>query len=660
MAKQISNLAVKLSANIAGFMTGFAKAGRQLKSFGSDVAGTASRIAGITAAITAAATGGGLLLLLKSQAEAIDSSAKFADRVGMSTESLVGLQHAASLADVSTEQLEAGIGKMLNTLGQAVTEGGATAKVFESMGMSAEELANMPTDKAFAAIAENLAGIKNPAERARKAVAIFGKAGQELLPMMLDGAKGLQAAQEGAAKLGLTFSRIDAAKVEAANDSMTRLKAVAVGIGRTLAIQLAPFVDAIATKLTGVATSGEGMGVKVVNAFEWVLTAIAKSADWLNLLVAGWHTLRGVAASALGGLLQGIGAVTAAMEWLYKKLGIATFEIGESTFALGQALEAEAKDAFKKAGESWDDFMSGKNAAAVKATFAEIRANAQKAAEDIANRAKDMAGGAIEPIDGAEKRLEKLAEKMASIREKIATYGMSDMEKELRDLAALGAPNEWLAEAQEGLTKLANAEEAKKKLEDLKREAEQVKDSIKTPMREYGDSIGKLDELLSNNLLTWDEYAAAVRKARQELEKTSKTRPELMRADSAEAMANQFEASVNAQLAKPIDTSRMFTKLVPKQNKTVKSIFAKSTLFDWGDGQKRPKPKSNPNRSPFAKSTLFDFSDTPAAPTLWESAHAVGGKTLEQRQLTEAQKTARAVESMDRKMASEVTITIGG
>src|SRR5207247_2365101 len=104
-------------------------------------------------------------------------------------------------------------------------------------------------------IADKISKIENPAERATAAMQIFGKSGQQLLPLMMSGAEGLAAAQKEAEKLGLTYNRVDAAKVEAANDSMTRMKAVVTGVGNQLAIQLAPFIDAAATKLTALASS---------------------------------------------------------------------------------------------------------------------------------------------------------------------------------------------------------------------------------------------------------------------------------------------------------------------------------------------------------------------------------------------------------------------
>src|SRR2546426_591780 len=83
-----------------------------------------------------------------------------------------------------------------------------------------KELVNTAPEEALKGIADGLSKMENPAQRAAAAVAIFGKAGQGMLPMLLGGAEALSAAQREAEKLGLTFSRLDAAKVELANEAM--------------------------------------------------------------------------------------------------------------------------------------------------------------------------------------------------------------------------------------------------------------------------------------------------------------------------------------------------------------------------------------------------------------------------------------------------------
>ena len=249
MAKQISSLWVGLTGNISGLTRSFTaaiapvtKLANSVRSASGMVAGLGSKIAalsGIGAALGSAIGGG---VLVNQQLEAIDTAAKLSDRLGIATEALAGLQHAGDLAGVSNENLTKGIEKMLNSVGEAAAGTGEARGAFAALGLSAADLANMSPEAAFKAIADGLAGIENAAQRATLAQDIFGKAGQGLLPLLMSGSKGIAAAQAEAERLGLTFSRIDAAKVEESNDAITRMKAVFVGAARSVAIAIAPAI----------------------------------------------------------------------------------------------------------------------------------------------------------------------------------------------------------------------------------------------------------------------------------------------------------------------------------------------------------------------------------------------------------------------------------
>lgn len=332
----IANLSVRLSANINQFSSGMTAAIKPLKQLGSQVASLGGLVNPAVTAFAGLAGAAGLGALVKGQMEAIDSTAKLSDRLGISTEALTGLQHAAGLSGVDAESLTGSLEKMLNTLNDAATKGSTAAATFQKMGLDAAKLANMAPDQAFAAISDGLVNIKNPAERASAAMDIFGKSGQALLPLMLSGSEGLKAAQAEAAKLGLTFSRVDAAKVEAANDAMSKMGEVAQGVGRTLAIQLAPYITAGADALTNFATSGEGLGPKVIGGFKLVLSGIATTADYLSLAQAGFYSLRAASQACWSLTIVAVGKVIQGIEWLQNKLTGTQSNFGQLVVAMGE------------------------------------------------------------------------------------------------------------------------------------------------------------------------------------------------------------------------------------------------------------------------------------------------------------------------------------
>src|SRR5262245_20245859 len=94
----IGSAVVRLSATCAAFSADLGKAQAALKGFGSFASGIGSKVA-----LAFAAIGG--TMFLKGQADAIDSTAKLGDRLGIATEQMQALQLAADLAGVDSESM---------------------------------------------------------------------------------------------------------------------------------------------------------------------------------------------------------------------------------------------------------------------------------------------------------------------------------------------------------------------------------------------------------------------------------------------------------------------------------------------------------------------------------------------------------------------------
>ena len=252
-AKSLSGLNIVLSATTAPFASAMKGAKASVSSFASSIGSVGATLAKFTgiAGIAGAALGGiGFGALVNQQLSVIDSTSKLADRLGVSTGALVGLQHAAGLAGSSAEGLQSGMEFMNKALGQAAAKGGPAADALQSIGLSIADVSAMNPEQQFVAIGDAIGKITDPAKRAYATTQLFGRSGQQLGNLFLGGAAGMRAAITEADDLGLSFSRVDGAKVEAANDALTRMQAVVVGLGRRLAIAFAPLLLSAANVAT--------------------------------------------------------------------------------------------------------------------------------------------------------------------------------------------------------------------------------------------------------------------------------------------------------------------------------------------------------------------------------------------------------------------------
>lgn len=220
---------------------GLARAMATFKAFGEGMRATGVKLMAI-----GAGAGGILGGAVKSFASAGDALDEMSARTGMSVEALSELGYVADLAGVGLDGLEGGLRKMQKTIAGADDESKSAVKALAELGMTVEDLAGMSPDEQFAAIAQRLSQISDPASKAAAAMAVFGKSGTALLPMMTEGAEGIDALRQKARDLGLTWSTDSAKGAAKLSDAMDTLWAVAKRVYQVIGEQLAPTVTAVA------------------------------------------------------------------------------------------------------------------------------------------------------------------------------------------------------------------------------------------------------------------------------------------------------------------------------------------------------------------------------------------------------------------------------
>ncbi len=260
MAQSVGTLFVNLVANTSKFQAGMTKASKSVTSFASKFKSIAKGAAGLIGVDSVA----GIATMIKRQLSAVDATAKLSQQLGIQTEALVQLQHAADVTGAGSKSMSAGLATMAKRLGEAARGSGAATAALKELGLSAKDLIRLTPDKQFIAIAKALKGIEEPARRNAIAANLFSKANMGLLNTLALGEDGLKAMADEADRLGITFSAFDAAKVEQANDAIDRVAKSFRGLATQAAIDLAPnienWADNTASALSGLITLVQGAG----------------------------------------------------------------------------------------------------------------------------------------------------------------------------------------------------------------------------------------------------------------------------------------------------------------------------------------------------------------------------------------------------------------
>jgi hypothetical protein len=327
---------------------------------------------GASAARMAAKIGGAVAAFLSFRKVAqafteIDSLGKTADRLGITTEALAGLQLAASQTGVPVAALQTSLQFFQRQLGDVITKGtGPATDALDQLGLSAKDLAALPLDKAFGVVADRLNEVGSNAAKTSINIALLGRSGGALANTLALGSKGLDDFKTEAIDLGFAINRVDTAKVEAANDAFDKLGKFITGVGRTIAIELAPALEFITLQLVGAAKESEGFGgvmdlvaKGIVGGFQLGRIAVAAFRVVLNTAIVAFGELGIIATRAAQFAVRGFRLVQAIVSEVSQGAVLATNFVVE-------VYQSLARDA----GNAWEFIKAGAGVASASMVLA--------------------------------------------------------------------------------------------------------------------------------------------------------------------------------------------------------------------------------------------------------------------------------------------------
>ncbi|RIK82053.1 MAG: phage tail tape measure protein [Planctomycetota bacterium] len=289
------------------FSAGLKRAQQQLAAFGAGLRAIGLRMIAIGSAAIAP-----FVASIRTFAGLGDQLDKMSIRTGVSVEALSELGFAAELSGADIESLETGIRKMQKTITEAAGGSAAAAEALADLGLSAQAVAAMSPEAQFKLIADRLSAIGDPTRRAALAMEIFGRSGTRLLPLLEDGAAGINRMQREARALGLTMSTRTARQAALLNDTLHTtwrvLKQVSVAVGAALAPNVVELSNAVTRVAVHLARWIKQNRELVLRAAKIAAAIIAAGAA-----LVGFGAAASVAAMAIGGIAKALAVVNGAM-----------------------------------------------------------------------------------------------------------------------------------------------------------------------------------------------------------------------------------------------------------------------------------------------------------------------------------------------------------
>lgn len=278
---------------------GLKRARARLQAFGATLRGIGTRFSLLGVSILAP-----LAKAVSAFKSTGDSIAKMARRTGVSVEALSEMGFAAEQSGSSLETLEGGLRRMQRTVGDAISGMQSAKDALAALGVSADMLQGLSPEQQFKVMADGLSRIEDPTLRAAAAMEVFGRSGTQLLPLVADGAKGIEELQQQARDFGLTITSDMGASAERLTDTLNILwRVVKQGIFLVGAALGDSLVD-----MTRRITENVVVALEWIRANKQLIVSVAKIG--VALLGAGALFIAlGLAVSAIGsafGLLAGV------------------------------------------------------------------------------------------------------------------------------------------------------------------------------------------------------------------------------------------------------------------------------------------------------------------------------------------------------------------
>tara|TARA_Y100000780_G_scaffold118819_1_gene106971 strand:- start:2045 stop:4363 length:2319 start_codon:yes stop_codon:yes gene_type:complete len=502
--KSLGTLTLDLVAKTGSFTGPMDKAARQTKK-NSDQMAKAGKAIGIGIAAGASVAAAGMLVMIQRERELIDQQAKTAQQLDTTYESMANLRRAGELGGVGFEKIETA-GRTLNTnIGKAIQGVTAQADAFDRLGVSAQEIYDLPLDERIAKINQALIDNVQASERGAVAADIFGSRNAAAI-QQLDPGTIAEAARQ-VEIFGLNLSDVDAAKVEMANDAMSTFGLLTDGVGKQLTVQLAPILKALGDEFLRSAEEAGGLGQVVSDVVDSAVPAIGFVISAADGVARGFS----IAADTI------VGTFATAELWV-NRIGADILEMisqipGIDLSVNVESMRADARLAAGVAAEAAASIQQSLLEPLAGEKFERFIRNAVDAGNEAAKavvQGRNIAHEGGEAFDDAAESARvatnAIADHIAQLELQVATLAMDEKQTELFKLALDGATESQLAHADALLTTIGNYErqaEAQKaaadQLQQINQQARQIQDALATEEEAIQASYERRREIIIKN-----------------------------------------------------------------------------------------------------------------------------------------------------------------
>lgn len=312
-----NNLVIKLSADIAKFQADMRTAASSTQQAMAQMEKDAAMV-GRAMGLMAVAGAGALTVMVKQSIDAADKLRDMSQKTAIAVNTLNGMGFAASQAGGSLDGMVSAAGKLNKSIAEGVQGNNDQAAAFKALGINVFDASGRlkTADVVMVEMASKFAGFADGPEKVALSMALMGKAGADMIPVLNEGGAAMQANIEYSKQYsGMTTELANGA--DNFNDTMGKLQLQQQGFANTLTAAVLPILQAVANETLNAAEQFNGFSV-ATNAARTVLETFVVVGSEVAFVFKGVGTEIGGMAAQLAALargdLKGFTAISDAMK----------------------------------------------------------------------------------------------------------------------------------------------------------------------------------------------------------------------------------------------------------------------------------------------------------------------------------------------------------
>lgn len=469
------SIVIDLLMKTGSFITDTDRAAKRLKAFRKEAVDAARGIATNFAVIGTAVAG--TFVAFENLVTSVADLQDLADKIGDTAVNVAGLQRAADISETSLDNVAAASVRLTASLSKTDDESDAVAKALAAINIPLEEFKRLNPTTQIERVAQEMAKFEDGAGKTAIAVALFGKAGADLIPFLKD------LAEVGAKNSQLTQQQIDDADKHA--KSLAHLKSEFQDMARVVAVTVLPTLTEYAGKIKE-------------------LFGGPKTDFTLKNEIFG---IRGELAELQRRKAEGFG--------LFEFLG---FGSEEQLDAQIKQVEGKLQTALKNYYRLTEGAGAGRGMVnpALPLNFSGAPDKPDsKATASEAERYLETLQNQLDRV----KELTVTEQVLADIRRKSIAGLTPQLEQQLLAVAAeIDARKRLESQLQAEAEQL---KDLKAEQDELERQGRAVFEATRTPLEKLNTELAHLNDLLNKGAVDWDTYVRAVAKAQDEFTATA-------------------------------------------------------------------------------------------------------------------------------------------